>query len=999
MKLERLTMPKFLLKTAIIAGITLGLLSYGVPLGATAPAAALPVGAGASPDSLDANRDLTDVSEDTTLHLEVGNQTDDPVLTSNPQTTPISAAALSFRAINQDTGVVPQAKLKAEFAAKHPELEYEKLPQWGFANLRISVRASGNQAYNLPARFSIHQTGGNAYLAAYRLRDNTAEPILDNGNGIASKYFVTSQNANYNFSGKDGDIIQLLAVGKGLVTCEVDPIYNPTDENNASFGKTFTLTVNATGKSFADLQPEDLVPPGEQPQTVPNKPGVTQLRQGHMDVFHVDSSAAGGLSLLIKEDITGSGVRRAAESAEMIMGTNWYETGLNWNLPGCENAGFTTASLHSGDMLFPGLSSSDLGSAGFSDVKVEFTSVNAPTGGRIALVLTSSLQGGPQPILEDNHYYIEPGTRLRITTHQHFHWLFTKPGTYQFRAKAIGQLHGQTVESPEVTYTWKTEGQPDNYDPVGIDENCTPHIPNSGATPGAPHESPQKPHADETPGSRPVFDHGHMDVFNVSARNGKLVLETKEDISGSGVIRPPESYFLRLRDNTKYDIPADMQGDLVPSGYLLQENGSNQAEALFPGWDTFGVAPDFTSIDLTFQEVSGPGKAFLFVPGQFNVGINSTLVSGGYELRAGEVIKQSYPAHKHVYWLFAKPGVYTMKVQASGENQSGELVKSNIGTYTWVVGSETSVPAVPPKPGNPKTDKPENTAEPDKPGHDQKPQKPEKPENQTPPVTLEGKSGQSAVPAPTVPNSKRKTPANNQRHGAWKSAKKSSAVPAPTVPNSKRKTPANNQRHGAWKSTKKSSAVHPPSSLRNPQPPRGGSNAPQVTAKGNNSGGNPAASAGSAGFNLGTGFLSPEDSLGTGVTGFTGFSPSSPDTNQTAGILGWPGGTVPDAASSLPAFPGANPSGFPAGLGLPTAPVPLPDQPPAQSPRLESPVAPHEQLSATGESPYGSAVVHEKNGLDPTATFLVGTGIASGLLGFALLASRIPRRFPVLRRH
>lgn len=699
-------MPKFLLKTAIIAGITLGLLSYGVPLGATAPAAAVPVGADASPDSLDANRDLTDVSEDTTLHLEVGNQTDDPVLTSNPQTTPVSAAALSFRAINQDTGVVPQAKLKAEFAAKHPQLEYEKLPQWGFANLRISVRASGNQAYSLPARFSIHQTGGNAYLAAYRLRDNTAEPILDNGNGIASKYFVTSQNANYNFSGKDGDIIQLLAVGKGLVTCEVDPIYNPTDENNASFGKTFTLTVNATGKHFADLQPEDLVPPGEQPQTVPNKPGIAQLRHGHLDVFHVEPDENNNLRLLIKEDITGEGVHRAAESAEMIIGTNWYQTGLDWKLPGCENAGFTSTSLV-GEMLSPGLSSSGLDSAGFSDVKVEFTSVNAPPGGRIALVLTSSLQGGPQPILEDNRYYIEPGTRLRITTHQHFHWLFTKPGTYRFTAKAIAKLAGKPVESPEATYTWITESTPEHLDPVGIDPHCTPHEPghhntSETTTPEKP-DTPNPDHPKETITSRPVFNHGHLDLFNVQNYGDKLVLETKEDITGSEVIRAPETFFLQVKNNTITNIPLAVQTGIIPQGYLLQENGSQQETALFPGWDTNGADQNLHPIDITFPEITGPGKVFLFFSNQTGSGKTPALFSSQtadtpdtYELAANRFIRQKYRAHKHVYWLFEKPGIYTMKAQAWGKTPDGKLVKSNVGTYIWAVGDETAIPPIPP---------------------------------------------------------------------------------------------------------------------------------------------------------------------------------------------------------------------------------------------------------------------------------------------------------------
>lgn len=661
-------MPKLLLKKLAILGVTLGLLCFGTPVGVATPLRPVT-------ESLGVTGNTNEISADAALYLDASQPGEEPTVEVGSEKVSVSDVVLRPTKISESTAGIPHQELQSEFESGQGNLDYAGSSKWVFANLRFSAH-DGKKPLNRPVTLWIRQTGGKGRLAFYRLKSaNQAEAVMLDPQSRKSKFFATSDQGKYVFDGANEDIIQLVAVGTDVLTCEIEPMYGD-GEDDEDWGKSFTLTVNASGKNLSESADS----------------GLTQLRQGHMDVFHVDPTDDGGLSLLIKEDITGRGVRRAAESAEMIMGTNWYETGLNWKLPGCENAGFTSASLHSGDMLSPGLSSSGLDNAGFSEVKVEFTSVTAPQGGRVALVLTSSLQGGSQPILEDNRYYIEPGARLKITTHQHFQWLFTKPGTYQFRAKAIGQLHGQTVESPEVTYTWKTEGQPDNYDPVGIDQNCTPHIPNSGATPGAPHEKPQKPHADETPSSRPVFDHGHMDLFNVSARGGKLVLETKEDVSGSGVIRAPESYFLRLRDNTKYDIPADMQGDLVPSGYLLQENGSNQTEALFPGWDTNGVAPDFTSIDLTFQEVKGPGKAFLFVPGQFNVGIRSTLASGGYELRTGEVVNQPYPAHKHVYWLFEKPGVYTMKVQASGENQAGIEVKSNVGTYTWVVGEETPLP-------------------------------------------------------------------------------------------------------------------------------------------------------------------------------------------------------------------------------------------------------------------------------------------------------------------
>ena len=65
----------------------------------------------------------------------------------------------------------------------------------------------------------------------------------------------------------------------------------------------------------------------------------------------------------------------------------------------------------------------------------------------------------------------------------------------------------------------------------------------------------------------------------------------------------------------------------------------------------------------------------------------SPFTSGTFELTEGSVIHQATPSHVHTNWLFTDPGVYTMRVKASGTPvKGGATVESNTATYTFIVG-------------------------------------------------------------------------------------------------------------------------------------------------------------------------------------------------------------------------------------------------------------------------------------------------------------------------
>ncbi|WJY67897.1 choice-of-anchor M domain-containing protein [Corynebacterium auris] len=175
-----------------------------------------------------------------------------------------------------------------------------------------------------------------------------------------------------------------------------------------------------------------------------------------------------------------------------------------------------------------------------------------------------------------------------------------------------------------------------------------------------------------------ALDSGHVDAFNVTADGGGLMLDLKEDVTGSHVRHAPEDVTLVVKDAAWSEATAAVEGIGQPTYYLPQAQDQN---LIWPGWDTQAVsAAGFSSIDLVFQEVSGPGEVFVFETAGLG-GINPVLGNGSLALISGSVITQPHPAHRHVNWAFTEPGVYTMRVNASGNG-----VSSNTATYTWVVG-------------------------------------------------------------------------------------------------------------------------------------------------------------------------------------------------------------------------------------------------------------------------------------------------------------------------
>ncbi|MEW6875302.1 choice-of-anchor M domain-containing protein [Trueperella pyogenes] len=232
----------------------------------------------------------------------------------------------------------------------------------------------------------------------------------------------------------------------------------------------------------------------------------------------------------------------------------------------------------------------------------------------------------------------------------------------------------------------KEPGDDEDEDESSDETGTTPDKTKPAPTPAPDKTKPAPAKPDPSPKQvedHVVLDQGHTDIFNVSAKDGKLELNLKEDITGYNRIRTPEKVTLKVVEAARETISPNVYDGVITSGYFLPFN--EKKGILWPGWETFHVRPDFSHIDLNFEEVSGPGRVQILTQGSFGKPA-PILKDGSIDLKTGSVIPVPEPTHVHTNWLFEKPGVYTMKVKASGKNKAGELVTSNTATYTWHVG-------------------------------------------------------------------------------------------------------------------------------------------------------------------------------------------------------------------------------------------------------------------------------------------------------------------------
>lgn len=438
--------------------------------------------------------------------------------------------------------------------------------------------------------------------------------------------------------------------------------------------------------------------------------GRIELYKDHTDGFYVLTDSG---KPVVK---VANGLRSTLydpNSVVFVIGESTYGTDYNFTSLDRNGAeGYYTASWDAEHYFEPGWNAPGFRDNGFTSIRIEFTEATGPA--PFALFgndpLNDDDEFATEPFLADGRYYVEPGATLPILGHAHAHWYFEHAGTYTMTGYAVGvKSDGTEVRSEPFTEMFRVEKNsndtrpdlpslplgtpaPDHQpEPTPTDNPSFPAAPDPTAVPSTDPTKAPSPEPTQAPtlSTDPVTIHaGHVDLFNVSAEGGLLQLAAKDGTGKGYVMRTPESVTMAIAETAYTELPASRAEQLAPAGYFISENGTSQDTLPFMGWDTSAVAPDFSSINLEFLDVTGPGDIFMFSVSPF-AGMTSPFSDGEYQLKKGSIINQGFPSHVHTNWLFTKAGTYTVTVKASGvPSDGGQAVESNRGTYTFVVGKQ-----------------------------------------------------------------------------------------------------------------------------------------------------------------------------------------------------------------------------------------------------------------------------------------------------------------------
>ena len=195
--------------------------------------------------------------------------------------------------------------------------------------------------------------------------------------------------------------------------------------------------------------------------------------------------------------------------------------------------------------------------------------------------------------------------------------------------------------------------------------------------------------------SDPVtLDSGHIDAWNpVATGDGEIQLVLKEDATGSGVLRTPESVTLKLKTEaytSGMGKNSFFSAINLPEGDLWYLPLVQDYDLIWPGWDTMGTVSAVSetdlnnaSADIQITDVQGPGTIYLWSQGEFGA-VKSLLEDGSYTFPG--TIHQDMLAHVHANWGFTASGTYKVKTKATITSKTtGRSVSSDEETYTFEV--------------------------------------------------------------------------------------------------------------------------------------------------------------------------------------------------------------------------------------------------------------------------------------------------------------------------
>lgn len=195
--------------------------------------------------------------------------------------------------------------------------------------------------------------------------------------------------------------------------------------------------------------------------------------------------------------------------------------------------------------------------------------------------------------------------------------------------------------------------------------------------------------ADSSCNSVTVMKSGHIDAFHASASGSAVDLQMKWDNS-------PDKTKIFAPEKSVIDVPAKAWSSGVAQvigheAYMLPQ--VQEAGIPWVGWDMLGLgAGGYRKATIVLDEVAGPGSVRMFIERGF--GAKPQPLAEGknaddYVVRTGDRLADGPElTHKHFYWTFDDPGVYTIVAHVEAKGEPGTK-STRSRTYTFAVGGTT----------------------------------------------------------------------------------------------------------------------------------------------------------------------------------------------------------------------------------------------------------------------------------------------------------------------